>query len=172
MVEEELNCISGKKSSLNRSMLCSDNSLSLIEIILQPKKHFNANFLIVPVVLWLKMHLSFLCVCLTTKPRPSNFRSKYAKILTLFFCIIPFMTQTFLRCLFSNKEEYLQTSSQTSINIFWIKSRYSERERERERGIKRGVCYMVSMWTFCVLVQELRIMEVLGPNSFNVEEIF
>ena len=31
---------------------------------------------------------------------------------------------------------------------------------------------MVSMWTFCVLVQELRIMEVLGPNSFNVEEIF
>ena len=31
---------------------------------------------------------------------------------------------------------------------------------------------MVSMWTFSVLVQELRIMEVLGPNSFNVEEIF
>ena len=118
MVEEELNCISGKKSSFNRSMLCSDNSLSLIEIILQPKKHFNANFLIVPVVLWLKMHLSFFCVCLTMKPRPSSFRSKYAKILTLFFCIIPFMTQTFLRCLFSNKEEYLQTSSQTLINIF------------------------------------------------------
>ena len=131
MVEEELNCISGKNSSLNRSMLCSDNSLSLIEIILQPKKHFNANFLIVPVVLWLKMHLSFFCVCLTTKPRPSNFRSKYAKILTLFFCIIPFMTQTFLRCLFSNKEEYLQTSSQTLINIFWNKSWYIHRDRER-----------------------------------------
>ena len=146
MVEEELNCISGKKSSLNRSMLCSDNSLSLIEIILQPKKNFNANFLIVPVVLWLKMHLSFFCVCLTTKPRPSNFRSKYAKILTLFFLHNSFYDTNFSE-VFVFQQRRIFTNIQSNFDKYFLK-RNSHITREKEMCLPRwSVCGHFLFWS-------------------------
>ena len=91
------------------------------------------------------MHLSFFCVCLTTKPRPSNFRSKYAKILTLF------LHNSFYDTNFSEvfvfQQRRIFTNIKSNFDKYFLK-RNSHTTREKEMCLPRwSVCGHFLFWS-------------------------